>query len=124
MPPYRLELLTMLSPALARLRIVSVSAAWPGEAQGGDAAFEGRDALLEHAGGRVHDPGVDVAELLEPEQAGRVRGVVEDVAGRRVDRHGAGVGRRVRLLAGVEGEGLGRSVARVSGLFLPIWVFL
>ena len=70
-----------------------------GEAEGRDAALERGDALLEDVGRRVHDPGVDVPEFLEPEQPRRVRGVVEDVAGRGVDRDGAGVGRRVGLLA-------------------------
>ena len=98
----------MLSPARARLRIVSVSAAWPeASAERADAALERRDALLEHVGRRVHDPGVDVPELLEPEQAGRVGRVVEHVARRGVDRDGAGVRRRVGLLAGVEGQRLG-----------------
>ena len=50
-----------------------------GQREGRDAALEGRDALLEHAVRRVHDPGVDVPELLEPEQARGVGGVVEHV---------------------------------------------
>ena len=77
------------------------------EAQGRDAALERRDALLEDARRGVHDPGVDVPELLEPEEPGGVRGVVEDVGGRGVDRDRAGVGRGVGDLAGVEGLGLG-----------------
>ena len=81
-----------------------------------DAALERGDPLLEHAGRRVHDPGVDVPELLEPEQPGGVRGVVEDVGGRGVDRHGAGVGRGVGDLAGVEGLGLGAKVAEAVGV--------
>jgi hypothetical protein len=96
----------MLSPARARLRIVRVSAAWPeATPEGRHAALERGDALLEDVRGRVHDPGVDVAEFLEPEEAGGVGGVVEDVARRGVDRDGAGVRRGIRLLAGVEGEG-------------------
>ena len=114
-PPYRLDDETMLSPARARLRIDSVSAAWPErEAEGGDAALERGDALLEDVGRRVHDPGVDVPELLEPEEPRRVRRVVEDVAGRGVDRDGPGVRRRVRLLAGVEGPGLGAEGGRIE----------
>ena len=70
-----------------------------------DATLEGGDALLEDVGGRVHDPGVDVAELLQPEEPGGVVGVVEDVARRGVDRDGAGLGRGVDALAGVDGEG-------------------
>ncbi len=105
----------MLSPARARLRIDSVSAAWPeASTEGRDAAFERRDALLEHVGRRVHDPGVDVPELLEPEQPRRVRGVVEDVARGGVDRDGPGVRRRVWLLARVEGASLGAEGGRIE----------
>ena len=77
------------------------------ETERGDAALERGDALLEDVGRRVHDPGVDVPEFLEAEEPGRMRGVVEDVGRRGVDRDGAGVGRRVGLLAGMEGAGLG-----------------
>jgi len=89
-PPYSDALVTMLSPARARLRIVSVSAAWPDATpQRPYAALEGGDPLLEDVGCRVHDPGVDVAEFLQPEEPGGVVGVVEDVAGGGVDRDGA-----------------------------------
>ena len=37
------------------------------------AAFERRDALLEDVGGRIHDPGVDIAELLQREEPRAVR---------------------------------------------------
>jgi hypothetical protein len=42
------------------------------ERQRRDAALERRDALLEHVVGRVHDAGVDVAELGQAEQVRRV----------------------------------------------------
>ena len=99
-----------------------------GHQQGGDAALEGSDAVLDHGLGRVHDAGVDVAELLEPEQVRGVRGVVERVRRGLVDRQGAGVGRAVRRLAGVdllrlEGPGVahgislgGRAVAAGLGM--------
>jgi len=74
------------------------------DAHRADAAFEGGDPLLEHAGRGVHDPGVDVAELFEREEPAGVRRVVEDVARGRVDRNGPGVRRRIRYLAGVKGE--------------------
>ena len=116
---------TRLSPARAMLRIESVSAAWPdASAEGRHAALERGDALLEHVRGRVHDPGVDVPELLEPEQARGVRGVVEHVAGRGVDRHRARVRGRVRLLAGVQGEGLGSEGGRVELSHVAISPFL
>ena len=40
--------------------------------QRADAAFQAGQALLQHVGGRVHDPRVDVAELLQGEQIGGV----------------------------------------------------
>ena len=48
-----------------------------GETECGHAAFERGDALLQHGLGRIHDAGVDVAELLEREQVGRVLGRTE-----------------------------------------------
>ena len=85
-----------------------------GDAEGGDAALERRDALLEDVGRRVHDPGVDVPELLEPEEPRGVRRVVEDVARRGVDRDRPGVRRRVGLLARVERAGLGAEGGRIE----------
>ena len=65
------------------------------------AALERRDALLERRGGRVHDPRVGVAVLLQVEVRGRRLGVLEDVARRLEDRHRARAGVRVGPLAGV-----------------------
>ena len=79
------------------------------------AAFERRDALLEHVRGRVHDAGVDVAELLQPEELRRVVGAVERVGGGLVDRHGPAVGGGVGPLAGVELERLEAGRARGAG---------
>ena len=47
----------------------------------------------------VPDAGVDVASLFEPEQLRSVGRVIESVRGSGIDGHGAGVGRRVWLLA-------------------------
>ena len=66
------------------------------------AAFQARDALLEHIGGRVHDAGVDVAQLLQREQIRGVLRVAKLIAGGLVDRHGAAAGGRIRLLTGVK----------------------
>ncbi len=105
----------MLSPVPARLRIVRVSAAWPdAEPERAHAAFERRDALLEDARRRIHDPGVDVAEFLEPEETRRVSRVVEDVARRGIDRHGPRVGRRIGLLPGVQRQRLGVERGRLG----------
>ena len=65
-------------------------------------ALEARDALLEGRDGRVHDPGVGVAVLLEVEVGGRGLRVLEHVAGRLEDRHRSRAGVRVGTLPGVE----------------------
>ena len=94
-----------------------------GGREGGDAALERRDALLEDVGRRVRDAGVDVTELCEAEEAGAVLGVIEDVGRGLVDRHGAGVGRRVGLLSGVKLEGFKVVVFGVVGhVVLPLFV--
>ena len=74
--------------------------------EGAGAALERGDALLDHCLGRVHDPGVDVAELGEREQVLRVVRAVEHVGGGLVDRDGSRVGGRVGLGARVHLLGL------------------
>ena len=49
-----------------------------GSGQGRHAALERGHPLLEDVGGRVHDPGIDVPELLQGEEIGGVLGVLED----------------------------------------------
>ena len=73
-----------------------------GERHRPGAALEVCHPLLEDGDGRVHDPRVGVAVLLQVEVGGRRLGVLEDVAGRLEDRHRAGAGVGVRALAGVE----------------------
>ena len=81
---------TISSPGPSRLVIARNCAACPLDvASAGDAAFERRHALLEDVGGRVHDAGVDVAELLQREQRRGVVGVFERERRGLVDRHGA-----------------------------------
>ena len=75
-----------------------------GQRQRGDAAFERRDALLQHVVGRIHDARVDVAELLQREQVRGVLGVAELIGGGLIDRHGDRAGGRVGAPAGVKGE--------------------
>ena len=70
------------------------------------AALEVVEPGLEHALGRVHDAGVDVADLGEREQVLRVRGVAELEARRLVDRHRAGTRGRIGNLPGVDLLGL------------------
>ena len=77
-----------------------------GKGEGADAAFQRREALLKHVGGRVHDPRVYVARLGEGEQVLGVLGVVEHVRGCLVNGHGAGVGGRVWSLTAMQGQRL------------------
>ena len=63
--------------------------------QRGDAAFERRDALLQHVVGRVHDARIDVAEFLEREQVGGVVGALKLVRRRLIDRHRDRAGARI-----------------------------
>ena len=74
--------------------------------EGRGSAFERGDPLLEDVRGGVHDPGVDVPELLEREEARPVVGVVEGVRRRLVDRDGTGVRPGRGLLPGVDLQGL------------------
>ena len=71
-----------------------------------DAALQRGDAIFERRLRRVHDAGVDVAELAQPEQICRVVGVAEHVARRLVDRHRPGAGGRVGRGARVDLPGL------------------
>jgi len=74
-----------------------------GKADGRDAAALQRvDARLERTLRRVHDAGVDVADLGKAEQVGRVVGVAELVRRRLVDRHRPGAGRRVSVAADMD----------------------
>ena len=74
-------------------------------------ALERRHALLERVLGRVHDPRVDVAELLEREQVRRVPGVAELVRGGLVDRHRDRTRVRVAAVPCVQDDGLRMKVA-------------
>ena len=94
-----------MSPTRARFWIAKADAACPlAERQSRDAPFERGDALLEHVGGRIHDPGIDVAEFLEREQVGGVLGALELIGGGLVDRHRDGAGGRIGAPTGVQRE--------------------
>ena len=67
----------------------------------GDAAFEAGESSLERTLRRVHDAGVDVANLGERKQVLRVGRVAELKAGRLVDRYRTSTGCRVGLAANV-----------------------
>ena len=76
-----------------------------GQREPADAAFHGRDPLLQHIAGRIHDAGVDIPRHLEVEQIGPVLGVVEGVTGGLIDGRGDRLGRGIRRKAGMDGEG-------------------
>ena len=91
-------------------RLISVCsarscAAWPdAHGKAGAAAFQRRDALLQHRIGRVHDARIDVAEDLEVEQRRGMIGVLEHEGRRLVDRRGARAGRGIGLRAGMHAQ--------------------
>ena len=68
------------------------------------AALEAGDgqALLEHVGCGVHEPGVDIPKLLECKQVRRVFGAFELVARRLIDGNGAASRGGVGTVTGVE----------------------
>ncbi len=82
---------------------------------GPDAALQVGEPLLQDPPGGVHDARVDVAGDGEREEVRGVLRVVEDVRRRLVDRDRAGVGGRVRLLAAVQGDGLGPGLLVAHG---------
>ena len=95
-----------------------------GQEQRRHPALECGDALLDDVGRRIHQPGVDVAGLGQPEQRGGVVGAVEGVGGGLVDRQRPGVGVSVGSLAGVDLLGLeGPVVGGGHGIVSP-WVSL
>ena len=98
-----------------------------GDGERGGAAFERGEAFLKDILGRVHEAGVDVRRFFKGEAVGAVLGALEVVGRRAVDRHGAGIRRRVPVPAGVHRQRLlvQRVVVHVSSLLsrltLPLW---
>ena len=76
-------------------------------------AFERRHSILEHGLGRIHNPGVDIAEFLEREQVRDVLGIPEPVGRGLVDRDGDRPRIGVAPVACVEHDGL-RTQAAVA----------
>ena len=71
----------------------------------GDAALQRRHALLEDVRGRIHDAGIDVAELLQAKERRRMVGVLEGEGSRLVDGYRARSACRIRRVAGMQGLG-------------------
>lgn len=76
-----------------------------GDAEAGGSTLEGGDALLEHVGRWVHQPGVDITEFAETEEVGCVLGIVKDERTGLVEGNRAGVGGGFRLVTGVKALG-------------------
>ena len=72
----------------------------------GAPALERRDPLLEHRHGRVGQPRIDVAEIVQVEERGGVIDVVEHIGRRLIDRGRARAGRRIGRGAGMDRAGL------------------
>ncbi|MGY4500494.1 hypothetical protein ACVWYH_004425 [Bradyrhizobium sp. GM24.11] len=71
-----------------------------------DTAFQRREPLFQHAGGGVGDARIDVAGALQVEQRRRMIGILEHVGRGLIDRHRAGAGRGIRMLARMQAQGL------------------
>ena len=66
--------------------------------------FEQADALLEHVGRRVHEPGVNIPQLFEGEEVSGVFSVVESESSAFVDRNCARMGLGIGLMSTVEAK--------------------
>ncbi len=70
--------------------------------QGGNAALQGGDPLFQHIGGRVADARIDIARLLQREQARGAFGALQIVRRGLVERHGAAARCGLRVVACVQ----------------------
>ncbi len=77
-------------------------------ADGADATFQRGKPLFEHRRGRVRNPGIDVSCAFEIEQRRGVVGVLKDVGGGLIDRDRTRAGDGIRMLAGMQAQGLER----------------
>ena len=86
----------------------------------GAPALEAGDPLLQHRDGRVGQPRIDVAEIVQVEERGGVVDVVEHIGRRLIDRRRARAGRRIGRGAGMDRAGLEAvvEVARRRGALL------
>ncbi len=71
-----------------------------------DAAFKRGEALFEHRGRRVGNPGVDVAGAFEVEQGRGVLGILEHIGRSLIDRNRARAVHGIWMLPGMQAEGL------------------
>ena len=116
-PPYNADDATTWSPGSSSVNSAAACAAIPlAKATAPTPALEVRDPLLERGDGRIHDPRVGVAVLLQVEVRRGRFGVLEDVARRLEDRHRARARVGVRSLPGVELARLEPERPRLGGL--------
>ena len=102
-PPYRSVEETMLSPAFTRFCTASALAAWPDATARAAAPPSSAATRFSSASAvGIHDAGVDVAQLLQREQARRVVGAVELEGRGLVDRHRHRAGARIAPPAGMD----------------------
>ena len=93
-----------------------------GGSDAGAPAFQAGDALLQHRHRRIGQPRIDVAEIVQVEERGRVVDILEDIGGRLIDRRRAGARRRIGRRAGMDGAGLEAigEIARRGRPLLPL----
>src|SRR5690606_20462078 len=77
-----------------------------GQREAADATLQFGHALLEHGAGRVHDARIDIAFGFQVEDVCAVLRTVECVGGGLVDRYRDRLGRLVRCVAAMDGDGL------------------
>ncbi len=73
------------------------------QGQAGSPAFQSRHALLEDILGRIHQTGINIAQLLQSKEVGRMLGISEYVGTGTVNRNAPGPG-FVRNRAGMQGQ--------------------
>ena len=74
------------------------------EGDGGFHPFKGRQALLQHIIGRIHQSRVNVPEFFESKQICGMLRALENITAGCVDRHCPGSSRRIRFLPRVQGQ--------------------
>ena len=77
-------------------------------ANGADAAFQRGKPLFQHRRRRIRNPGVDMPGAFEVEQRRGVFGILEHVRGGLIDRNRARARDGIRMLPGMNAEGLER----------------
>ena len=69
-------------------------------------SFEQGNPLFQHVGRRVHEPGIDIAQLSQSEEIGRMLGALENVGTGAIDGHAASESCRVGLSTAVQAKSL------------------